>query len=190
VRVGDETRWRGQSAVATATVVTVFWVITWLLGQPVRAAATGLAAVAVAAPTLLVATHAAGRRVQERLDRVAPPPRASVHETQASSRDRRMRLAGVVLTGIVALLIFDHFTDGGGVMAGLLAGLLAALGAADWREARMWDEAERQRESRIYVMIRPDGLTPRLGTPAVYETPRPSRRREHAFEPSPFDLGI
>ena len=33
----------------------------------------------------------------------------------------------MVLTGIVALLLFDRFTDGGGVMAGLVAGLLAAL---------------------------------------------------------------
>jgi hypothetical protein len=171
-------------------VVAVFWVVTWLLGQPVREAATGLAAAAVAVPTYLVAARASARRVHAGVDRAVPPPRASVHETQANSRDRRMRLAGVVLTGIVALLIFDHFTDGGGVMAGLLAGLLGALGTADWQEARIWDEAERQRESRLYVLIRPDALTPRLGATDVFETPRPSRRREHAFEPSPFDLGI
>ena len=45
-------------------------------------------------------------------------------------------------------------------MAGLIAGLLGRLGAVDWIEARRWDAAERERETRIYVLVRPDALTP------------------------------
>lgn len=190
MRVADETRWRGQFAVATSVVVALFWAFSWLVGEPVRPGVTALAAAAVAVPTLLVTTLAGGRRMHESLARALPPPRASLHETLAGSRDRRMKLAGIVLTGIVALLLFERFTDGAGVIAGLLAGLLGALGAVDWVEARRWEAAERERETRIFVMIRPDALTPRLGATEVYETPRPGDRRSRALEPSPFDLGI
>lgn len=190
VRVADETRWRGQSAVATALVVAAYWGLTWLVGETVEPVRTLLAFVVVAVPTLLVTSLATGRRMRESLERTTPPPRASVHETLASSRDRRMKLAGMVLTGIVALLLFERFTDSGGVMAGLIAGLLAAVGVADWREAGYWDAAERERETRIYVLIRPDALTPRLGASDVYETPRPGAGDSRRVEPSPFDLEI
>jgi hypothetical protein len=190
VRIADETRWRGQSAVATAVVVAAYWGASWLVGEPIAAGRTALAFAAVAAPTLLIASLSSGRRIREALARTAPPPRASVHETHATSRDRRMRLAAAVLTGIVALLLFERFTDGGGVMAGLLAGLLAALGVADWLEAGTWEAAERERETRIYALIRPDALTPRLGAVDVYETPRPGAGDPRTVEPSPFDLEI
>lgn len=190
VRVADETRWRGQSAIATALVIGAFWAAGWLLGEPVDAGTTALAVAAVALPTLLVSALVGARRLQRSLVQAVPPPRASVHETQASSRDRRMRLAGIVLTGIVALLLFDHFTHGGGIMAGLLAGLLGGLGAVDWIEARRWEAAERERETRIFVIVRPDALSPRLGATEVYETPRPGRERDRRREPSPFDLEI
>lgn len=190
VRVADESRWRGQSAVMTAVVIAAYWGATWLVGEPIAAARTGLAFAVAALPTLLIATLSSSRRIREALLHAAPPPRASVHETQATSRDRRMRLAGVVLTGIVALLLFDAFTDGGGVMAGLLAGLLSGLGVADWLEAGQWDQAERERETRIWVLIRATALTPRLGAVDVYETPRPGARDDRAMEPSPFDLEI
>jgi hypothetical protein len=190
VRVADESRWRGQFCVATAAVVTVFWAASWLVDEPVRPGATALAAAAAALPTLLVTSAGGSRRVRGALDRAVPPPRASVHETMASSRERRTRLAGVVLTGIVLLLLFERFTDGGGIIAGLLAGLLGAVGAVDWVESRRWEAAERQRETRIYVLVKPDALSPRLGVTQVYETPRPGDRRGRALEPSPFDLGI
>jgi hypothetical protein len=190
VRVGAETRWRGQAAVATALVVALFWVCTWLLDEPIRPGATALAAGAVGLPTLLMASLSSGRRIRESLRDAPPPPRASVHETLANSRDRRLRLAGIVLTGIIALLIFDRFTGGGGIMAGLVAGLLGSLGTVDWLEARQWEAAERERETRIYVLIRPDALTPRLGAAPVFEAPRPGRDHDHTLEPSPFDLEI
>jgi hypothetical protein len=106
------------------------------------------------------------------------------------SRERRTKLSGVVLTGIVLLLLFERFTDGAGIIAGLVVGLLGAAGAVDWVESRRWEAVERERESRIYVMLKPDALSPRLGAVQVYETPRPGDRRGRALEPSPFDLGI
>jgi hypothetical protein len=190
VRVADESRWRGQSAVATAIVVGAYWGCTWLVGETIEPARTALAFAVAALPTLVIASLGSAGRVRDAVARSTPPPRSSVHETPASSRERRLRLAGVVLTGIIALLIFERFTDGGGVMAGLVAGLLLGLGIADWREAAVWDAAERERETRIYVLIRPDALTPRLGIREVHEAPRPGREHEGAYEPSPFDLEI
>jgi hypothetical protein len=101
-----------------------------------------------------------------------------------------MRLAGVVLTGVIALLIFDRFTGGGGLMAGLLAGALGSLGAIDWIASRAWSAAERERETRVFVIVRPDALSPRITTAEVYETPRPGPERSGALEPSPFDLDV
>jgi hypothetical protein len=101
-----------------------------------------------------------------------------------------MRLAAVVLTGIVVLLLFDRFTGGGGVMAGLLAGLLSAFGAVEWAQSRAWEAAERERDSRLYALIRPDALMPRLGELQVFERPRPGAARPGELEPSPFDLEI
>ncbi len=86
--------------------------------------------------------------------------------------------------------MFDRFTDGSGMTAGLLIGLLGSLGAVDWVEARHWEQAERERGTRIYVLVRPDALSPRLLTSDVYETPRPGGTRDREQEPSPFDLGI
>ncbi len=190
VRVADEQRWRGQFCVATAAVVAVFWVFSWLVDEPLRAGVTALAAAAAAIPTLLVSGVGMNRRMNHLLGRAVPPPRASVHETLAASRERRTKLSGIVLTGIVLLLLFERFTDGAGIVAGLIAGLMAAFGAVDWVESRRWTAAERQRETRLYVMVKPDALSPRLGAAQVYETPRPGDRRGRALEPSPFDLGI
>lgn len=190
VRVADEQRWRGQFCVATAAVVAVFWVCSWLVDEPLRPGVTAMAAAAAAIPTFLVSAVGMSRRVRALLDRVVPSPRASVVETQAASRDRRMRLSGAVLTGIVLLLLFERFTDGNGVIAGLIVGLLGAAGAVDWVECRRWEAAERERESRLYLMVKPDALSPRLGAAQVYETPRPGDRAGRALEPSPFDLGI
>ena len=190
MRVADETRWRAGSSIATAVVVAAYWASTWLLGETVRPGAAALSAAVVALPTLLVATLTTPRRVRDALVRPLPPPRSTLHETQAASRERRLRLSGIVLTGIVALLLFDRFTGGGGVMAGLVAGLLAALGIADWLESHRWADAERERESRIFVIVRPDALSPRLGAAEVYEIPRAVRDHDVRREPSPFDLEI
>ena len=141
-----------------------------------------------ALPTYAIASLGGVRRVGDAVLRSTPPPRASVHETPASSRERRLRLAGIVLTGIIALLIFERFTDGGGDGRAHRRPAVA-LGIADWREAGVWDAAEREREP----LLRPHPrrrATPRLGIREVYEAPRPGRADDHVYEPSPFDLEI
>lgn len=171
VRVAEETRWRGQSAVATAIVLVLFWGLTWLLGEPVDPVRTPVGFVAVLAPTLWVCATASGRRVRESLARPLRTPRAVVHETGAASRDRRMRFATVVLFGVIALLIFDRFTGGGGMMAGLVAGLMLGVGIPDWRESGLWRAAERERDARLFVLVRPRALTPALAPADIYEAP-------------------
>jgi hypothetical protein len=171
VRVADETRWRGHSAVATAIVLSVFWSLTWLLGEPVESVRTLVGFAAVLAPTLLVSLVASGRRVRDALGRTLPTPSSTVHETAAASRDRRMRLATVVLFGIIALLLFDRFTGGGGMMAGLIAGLMLGTGVADWRESGMWRDAERARDARLFAVVRPRALTPALAPADIFEAP-------------------
>jgi hypothetical protein len=72
-----------------------------------------------------------------------------VYETTANTRDRRLRLAGIVLTGIVALLLFDRFTDGTGMTAGLLVGLLGTDGTT---------RSMRELVARTYA-LREEGLS-------------------------------
>jgi hypothetical protein len=82
-----------------------------------------------------------------------------------------MRLATVVLFGIIALLLFDRFTGGGGMMAGLVAGLMLAVGIADWRESGMWRDAERSRDARLFALVRPRALTPALAPADIFQAP-------------------
>lgn len=171
VRVADETRWRGQAALGTAVVLAVFWSLTWLLGEPVEQVRTPVGLVAVALPTLLVAGLASRRRVEATLMRALPTPRSVVHETAAHARDRRMRLSTVVLFGIILLLVFDRFSGGGGMMAGLMAGLMLATGIVDLREARMWRDAERARQVRLFVLVRPRALMPALSPDDIFQAP-------------------
>lgn len=171
VRVADETRWRGQNAIGTALVVAAFWVSQWLLGESVERLRTLVGALAVFLPTLLIAGLASRRRVADSLSRALPTPRSVVHETAAASRDRRMRLVSIILFGIIALLVFDRFTGGGGMMAGLVVGLMAATGIVDLLESRMWRAAERTRDSRLYVVVRPRALTPSVAPADVFEAP-------------------
>lgn len=189
VRVADESRWRGQSAVATALVLGAFWGFTWLLGEPVEVLRTTVSFGAVLTPTLLVAGLASGRRVAANLAHTRRPPVTAVHETAAASRDRRMRLATVVLFGIIALLIFDRFTDGGGVMAGLVAGLMLGVGTVDWREARMWRQAERERDSRLFVLVRPGALMPTIAAAEVFESPNTGTSGPLEMPVDHLDLG-
>ncbi|MEQ8833733.1 MAG: hypothetical protein RIB67_04735 [Miltoncostaeaceae bacterium] len=171
VRVADETRWRGQAALGTAIVLAIFWSLTWLLGEPVERVRTPVGFMAVAAPTLLVAGLASRRRVANTLAVALPTPRGVVHETVAHARDRRMRLATVVLFGIILLLVFDRFTGGGGMMAGLVAGLMLATGIVDLLESRLWRHEERTRAVRLFVLVRPRALTPALSPEDVFQAP-------------------
>jgi hypothetical protein len=190
VRVANELRFRGQAGLGIAVATAGFWAFSWLLDEPMRELQSLLALVVTGAPTLLISYLTAGRRFDEALRRTLPPPRSSVHETHADARDRRTRLAGIVLTGVIVLLMFDILTDGGGVMAGLVVGLFGALGLIDRIEAERWERAEQERDARLFLLIRPHALSTRFGTAQVYELRRPSRDRDLAYQPGPFDLGI
>lgn len=190
VRVATELRFRGQAALGIAVATAGFWAASWLLNEPMRPLETLLALLATGVPTLLVSLLTGGRRVDDALRRTLPPPRASIHETHADARDRRTRLAGIVLTGVIVLLMFDILSEGGGIMAGLVVGLFGGLGLVDRLESERWERAEHEREARLYLLIRPHALSTRFGTAQVYELRRPSPDRDLAFQPGPFDLGI
>lgn len=190
VRVATELRFRGQAALGIAVATAGFWAFAWLLNEPMRELESLLAALATGVPILLISLLTAGRRVDEALRRTLPPPSTSVHETLADARDRRTRLAGIVLTSVIVLLMFDILTEGGGIMAGLVVGLFGGLGLVDRIEAERWERAEARREARLFLLIRPHALSTRFGTAQVYELRRPSHDRDLAYQPGPFDLGI
>ncbi len=190
VRTGDEARWRGGVALATAVAVAGYWATAWLLEQPVEPVRAGASALLVLVPTLALAVPAGRRRVVASCVQARPVPRACVYETRAAARERRSKLLAVVLTGIVALMVFDQVTGGGGVMAGLLAGVLVGIGVADLVESRTWRRAERSRETRIFALIRHDAMTIGFGPLTVFEDEPPLTRDPIEDEPSPFDLTL
>jgi hypothetical protein len=190
VRVGPELHFRAQAALGIAVATAGFWAASWLLNEPMRPLQTALAVAAAGAPTLVISGLTSGRRVGDALRSTLAPPRGTIHETHADARDRRTRLAGIVLTGVIVLLMFDILTQGGGLMAGLIVGLFGGLGIVDRIEAGRWEEAEARREARLFVLIRPHALSARFGVVQIYEVRPPSRDRDLAYQPGPFDLGI
>lgn len=189
VRVVPELRFRGQAAVGVATATAGFWAFAWLLGQPMRPDLTLLALAASGLPAAAVSALTAGQRVPEALRRTLPPPRTSVHETHADGRERRTRLASIVVTGVLVLLMFDSLTQGGGIMAGLVIGLFGALGAVDWIDAGRFARAEAAREARLFVLVRPHALSARFGATQIYEIGRPRERPLTRAGFGPFELG-
>jgi heme A synthase len=185
VRAFDEVRVRGTAAVGIGVAAAGWWMIVWLLDQPVSALRTLLGAAAVGVPTLLLAARASARRL-DAASRVGPPPRPSLYETAADARERRTRLAGIVVLGVIVLVMFDRLTGGGGEMAGLVAGLFIATGIVDLMEARTWERLEREHPGGLYMLVRPHALMAHMGAGEVYERPRGDRVDEP--EPSPFDL--
>ncbi|MCU0307964.1 MAG: hypothetical protein MUE51_09420 [Thermoleophilia bacterium] len=179
VRVADETRWRGQSAVALALSVACYWTVAWLLDGPV---APGQA-FASAGTALLAALIGAGLISRARLGAlgaVRRPPRPVVYETLADGRERRTRASGIVLMGTVVLLVFDRLSGDGGIMAGLMVGIGLGIGLVDRLEARRWAAAERARDSRLFLLLRPHALLARYAGMEVYEEPRPDPDRTPA----------
>jgi hypothetical protein len=185
VRAWDEVRVRGVAGVGIGVAAAGWWMIVWLLDQPVSELRTLLGAAAVGVPSLLLAGRASARRLRA-VDRVAPPPRPSVYETAADARERRTRLAGIVVLGVIVLVMFDRLTDGGGEMAGLIAGLFIAVGVVDLMEARTWQRLERAHPGGLYMVVRPHALMAHMGAGEIYERPRSDR--SDVPEPSPFDL--
>ncbi len=188
MRAAPELRWRGGAALGTAAATVAYWVSTWLVGVPVDPLWTTIGFAAIAIPALLATSLTRVRRVDLSLRDAHSPPRSSVYETVASARERRLRLAAVVLMGVIILLALDRVLEAGGTSAGLTAGLLASFGASDLLDARRFGEAERQRETRIYYLVPPLAFTPRFGVTRLYEEPETTQAA--LTEASPFDLDL
>ncbi len=185
VRVVDEVRMRGVASLGIGTAAAGWWMAAYLLGQDVAILRTLVAGAVVGVVTLIIAGIFSARRLGAAKEPLRPP-RNTVYETVADGRERRLRLAGIVVFGVIVLLAFDRLTGGTGDMAGLVAGLFWPVGAVDVLEARSWAALERMRESGrgLYVMVRPQALMASMGATEVYE--RPAGDREAT--PSPFDL--
>lgn len=174
VRVAEEVRLRGQTAVAIAVSVATYWILAWFADEPLDALTSGANFGVVAVLAGAVAHFVSVRRVREGLEAPQRPPSLCVHETRAAGRERRARMAGPVVLGVILLLVFDRVTEGGGRMAGLVAGLFLAVGAVDWWESYRWRAAEKARGSLLYVLVRATALVAPYGVTDVYEVARPT----------------
>jgi len=186
VRVVEEVRMRGVAAIGVGTAAAGWWMLAFLIDQDVSVLNTLVAGGALGVLTLVIAAVFSARRLAAAKD-VRKPPRGAVYETTADGRERRVRLAGIVVFGVIVLLAFDRLTGGAGEMAGLVAGLFLPVGAVDLLEARSWASLERMREegAGLYVLVRPQALMASMAGGEVYERPRGDRQEAL---PSPFDL--
>jgi hypothetical protein len=172
VRVRDEVRMRGVAALGIGAATAGWWATAWLLSEGVSGLRFVLAAVGIGIPVLVISWIMSQRRLGA-ADHFLPPPRSAVYETMADARDRRTRLSGVVLFGVIILMIFDHFSHGGGEMAGMAAGLFIPVGLVDLHEARRWAALEREHhDTRLYVVMRAQAMMPAFTPDAIYERPR------------------
>ncbi|MDX6646381.1 MAG: hypothetical protein QOK40_2108 [Miltoncostaeaceae bacterium] len=187
VRVADEVRARGQATLSVGAAVAVYWVCLWLLDQPVSPLRTLIALLIAGLPASLMASVGSGRRLAAVRKDLRPPPRVAVYETIADGRERRARLAGILLLAAVVLLVFDRLTTGEGTMAGLTTGFFISVGVVDLLEARRWAEAERARAVRLYVVVRPNAMVASYGPTDVYEVPRADADRDEEPVESGFE---
>lgn len=188
MRAAPELRWRGGAALGTGAATVAYWISTWLVGVPVDALWTTIGFAAIALPAVSVSTLTRVRRVDLSLRDANNPPRSSVYETPASARERRLRLAAIVVMGVIVLLAMDRILEAGGTTAGLTAGLFFSFGLSDLLDGRRFAEAERQRDTRIYYLVPPLAFTPRFGVTTLYEEPESA---QGAFtEATPFDIEL
>lgn len=172
VRVRDEVRMRGIAALGIGVATVGWWMLAWLLGEGVSGLRFMLAAVGIGIPALVGALLVSRRRMRAST-RLLPPPSNAVYETMADARDRRTRLSGVVLFGVIILMVFDHFSHGGGEMAGMVAGLFVPFGIVDVRESRHWAHLETElNDTRLYVLVPARAMTAPFTPDAVFERPR------------------
>jgi hypothetical protein len=172
VRVRDEVRMRGIAALGIGAATAGWWMLAWLLGEGVDVLRFSLAALGIGIPALIAAWLISRRRVGIARAFQAPP-RNAVYETIAAARERRTRLSGIVLSGVIILMIFDHFSHGAGEMAGLVAGLFIPFGVIDVRECRQWSALEQEHhDTRLYVLVPAHALMASFSPEAVYERPR------------------
>jgi hypothetical protein len=178
VRVADEVRARGHATLSVGVAVGVYWVCLWLLDQPVSPLRTLVSLLIAGLPASLMAAVGSGRRLATVQKELKPPPRVAVYETFADGRERRARLAGILLLAAVVTLIFDRLTNGQGTMAGLTIGFFTSIGIIDLLEARHWLEAEGARNVRLLVVVRPHAMVASYGPTDVYEVPRADGDRD------------
>lgn len=170
-RAGDEVRWRGQMLLAMGVASACFWTVLWLVDGPVDPIPAGIVFTAALVTVLVLGGITSRRRVAHAMTALRRP-RSVVHETAADARERRTRAAAVILLGAVVLLGLDALISEVGATAALLAGAGIGAGLVDRFETRRWDQAEEERGSRIFLMLRPQALLTRFGTQDAYELPR------------------
>jgi hypothetical protein len=161
-------RWRGTACLGTAVSVAGYWLVGWLVDQPLVLRATLLATLAAALSSLVFATIISRSRFTNGMADLLPPPSASVYETSADARDRRARALILLLLGVVLLLAFDRATGGVGTMAGLVVGLTAAVGVVDLIEARRWSRAEVSQRLRLHILLPARALVGGLTHSSIY----------------------
>ncbi len=171
VRIRDEVRMRGSAGLGIGAATLGWGILSWVLGNGVSVGTFALSAVVIGLPTLVLAAIVSGRRIRAAAQ-LGRPPRNGVYETFAAARERRTRVAGVVMFAVIVLMMFDHIRHGGGEMAGCVVGLFCAVGLIDVREARLWSAIERSREdARLYVIVPSHAVMARFGAQPVYERP-------------------
>jgi len=180
VRASDEISQRGVLAIAVAVSAAVWWVLQWLLDQPLEARQTGLLLIVVGVLATVAAWVNSSRRVADGLIETRFPRSNVVYETRADGRDRRLRYAAAVFMTVVLVLVSDVLIEWGGVTAGVIAGAGLAVGIVDLVEARRWERAERRREAELLVLIRPKALVASYGEAVIFEVPHgtPTSRPE------------
>ncbi len=184
VRVDDEVRWRGQVLTSLGLMALSLWIILWLAEGPVQPLSAG----AVFGTALLLALVLGGITSRRRYAHgmlTLRRPRSVVHETVADARERRVRAATAMFLGISILLLLDTVISEVGATAALVAGAGTGLGFVDRLEARRWARAEKERESRIFLMLRPRALIARMGVQDVYELPTTASRDDDGTGDSP-----
>ncbi len=172
VRVRDEVRMRGIAALGIGAATVGWWMLAWLLDEGVDGLRFLLTIVGIGIPSLIAAWLLSRRRMRVAAE-FRSPPRNAVYETIAAARERRTRLSGIVLFGVIILMIFDHFSHGAGEMAGLVAGLFVPFGIFDVRESHEWSALEREHhDTRLYVLMPAHAMMAPFSPDAIYERPR------------------
>ncbi len=174
VRADDEVRWRGQVLVFLGLASASSWTILWLLDGPVRPLEAGVVFIAALVMSLALGGITSRRRFTHAMTTLRRP-RSVVHETPADARERRVRAATIIFLGATVLLLLDSVVSQVGATAALLAGIGIGAGVIDRLEARRWAQAEEERGTRIFLMLRPNALLARFGMQEAYELPRSAR---------------
>lgn len=179
VRVRDEVRMRGIAALGIGAATAGWWMLAWLLDEGVDGQRFAIAVAVIGIPSL-IAAWLISRRHLRTAEEFHAPPRNAVYETIAAARERRTRLAGIVLFGVIILMIFDHFSHGAGEMAGLVAGLFIPFGIFDLRESQHWAALEREHsDTRLYVLMGAHAMMAPFSPEVVYERPRSDAELVH-----------